>query len=153
MTGDWHGSPTAVSAVIDCLWRKTIACLRDRGLKVVQQLRAVIGCCKKYNRLSEDRGLTTVQQQCAVIETCEQVRDTKYNRLSGRQGTGVQQLPLAVIVGTTLGLGPDCRWLAGHCHHLSFMLPHTTSNLVSSLASQYIFPCQKQYNHIPNATK
>jgi len=28
---------------------------------------AVIGCCKKYNRLSEDRGLTAVQQQCAVI--------------------------------------------------------------------------------------
>jgi len=28
---------------------------------------AVIGCCKKNNRLSKDRGLTAVQQQCAVI--------------------------------------------------------------------------------------
>jgi len=155
MTGDWCGSPTAAGAVIDHLWIKTIACLRGRGLKTVQQLvlwlvvaRNTIACLKTGDWQQSNSNVLW------LIEISERVRDKKYNRLSRRQGTGVQQLPLAVIVGTTLGLAPDCCWLVGHCHHLTVMLPDTTwfsqlsNNAMRFLMSEITQPYTKCYNRI-----
>jgi len=119
MTGDWYGSPTAAGAVIDHLWIKTIACLRGRGLKTVQQLvlwlvvaRNTIACLKTGDWQQSNSNVLW------LVEVSERVKDKKIQSPVKKTGDRCPTATSSCDCWYYLGLAPDCCWLVGHCHHL-----------------------------------